>query len=391
MKIQRTRELQTLQELLQDNQVVALLGPRQCGKTTLANQFAAKQTPSKVHFFDCEDPRDLARLDNPMMVLEPCRELIIIDEIQRRPELFPALRVLVDQNRSRRFLILGSASRDLIAQSSETLAGRISFMELSGFALHDVKKQDYRKLWIRGGFPRSFLARSEKVSAQWREDFIRTFLERDIPSLGIRIPASMLRRFWTMLSHYHGQIFNASELGRSLKTADTTVKRYLDLLSGTFLIRQLQPWFYNTKKRLVKRPKIYFRDSGLLHSLMAVNSENDLLNHPRLGASWEGFALEQVLTHLNLREEEAFFWATHTGAELDLVFRKRGRLWGIEVKYHEAPTVTRSMRSALTELELAHLWVVYPGDKIYPLEQNITAVGLHTMQKSFNILRTEYR
>lgn len=382
MEIQRTRELRILKDRLRDNPVVALLGPRQCGKTTLAKQFAGKQSNSRIHIFDCEDLRDLARLDNPMMALEPLKGFVIIDEIQRRPELFPALRVLADQNQSRRFLILGSASRDLISQSSETLAGRISFMELGGFALHDIKKRDYRKLWLQGSFPRSFLARNENVSALWREDFIRTFLERDIPNLGIRIPPSMLRRFWTMLSHYHGQIFNASELGRSLATTDTTVKRYLDILSGTFLIRQLQPWFYNTKKRLVKRPKIYFRDSGLLHSLISVTSEDELFHNPRLGASWEGFALEQVIIRLNLREEEAFFWGTHTGAELDLVFQQKGQLWGVEFKYNEAPSITRSMRSALAELNLAHLWIVYPGDMIYSLEKNITAVGLNNLKKT---------
>lgn len=383
MEIQRTRELHILRERLRDNPIVAILGPRQCGKTTLANQFARKRPASKIHIFDCEDPRDLARLDNPMLALEPLKGIVLIDEIQRRPELFPALRVLADQNRPRQFLILGSASPDLISQSSETLAGRISFMELSGFALHDIKGQDHRRLWLRGGFPRSFLARDDKISAQWREDFIRTFLERDIPNLGIRIPAPMLRRFWAMLSHYHGQVFNASELGRSLTTADTTVKRYLDILSGTFLIRQLQPWFYNTKKRLVKRPKIYFRDSGLLHSLMAVTSEEELFKHPRLGASWEGFALEQIIVRLNLREEEVYFWATHTGAELDMIFQRKGKLWGVEVKYNEAPGITRSMRSALTELNLAHLWVVYPGDKTYSLEKKITAVGLNNLEKAF--------
>ena len=376
MEIQRKRELKILEERFQDNPVVAILGPRQCGKTTLAHQFSRRRASSSVHFFDCEDPRDLAKLENPMMVLEPCKGVIIIDEIQRRRELFPALRVLADRDPKKRFLILGSASRDLISQGSETLAGRISFMELGGFALHDIKKQEYRRLWIRGGFPRSFLARSDEASAKWREDFIRTFLERDIPNLGIRIPARMLRRFWTMLAHYHGQVFNATELGRSLGIADTTVKKYLDILSGTFLIRQLQPWFYNTKKRLVKRPKIFFRDSGLLHRLMAITSEEELLDHPRLGASWEGFALEQVLIHLNLNEEESFFWAVHTGAELDLVFQMKGRLWGVEVKYREAPAINRSMRSALSELDLAHLWVVYPGDETYPMDQKITAVGL---------------
>ncbi len=376
MEIQRVREIKILKERLKSNPVVALLGPRQCGKTTLARQFVRKLANSRIHFFDCEDHRDLSKLDNPMLVLEQCTGTVVIDEIQRRRELFPALRVLVDQNPARRFLILGSASRDLISQGSETLAGRISFVELGGFGFHDIKRQDYRKLWIRGCFPRSFLARSEKTSVQWRKDFIQTFLERDIPSLGISIPAQTLRRFWMMLSHYHGQLFNASELGRSFSIADTTVRRYLELLSGTFVIRQLQPWFYNTKKRLVKRPKIYFRDSGLLHIFMAVNSESELMNHPRLGASWEGFALEQVLTCLDLREEEAFFWAVHTGAELDLVFVRHGRLCGVEIKYNEAPKVTRSMLSALSELNLAHLFVVYPGEDTYPLESKITVVGL---------------
>jgi Predicted ATPase (AAA+ superfamily) len=309
---------------------------------------------------------------------------VVIDEVQRRAELFPALRVLVDQNPNRRFLILGSASRDLIAQSSETLAGRISFLELSGFSLRDIAKDNYRTLWIRGGFPRSFLAESDEMSMQWREDFVRTFLERDIPNLGIRVPALMLRRFWTMLSHYHGQIFNASDLGRSLNLADTTVKHYLDILTGTFLIRQLQPWFYNTKKRLVKRPKIYFRDSGLLHTLMTVAGEEDLLRHPKLGASWEGFALEQVIINLELRDEDIFFWATHVGGELDMVFQRKGRLWGVEMKFDEAPTITRSMRSAVKELDLARLWIVYPGDQVFRMDDHMTAVGLDNLIGAFD-------
>ncbi|WP_096893472.1 ATP-binding protein [Candidatus Scalindua japonica] len=388
--MQRTREIAFVKEQLKSNPVVALLGPRQCGKTTLAHQFSTKLTSSRILFFDCEDHRDLARLDNPMMTLEPHKGIVIIDEIQRRPELFPTLRVLVDRYQEKRFLILGSASRDLIAQSSETLAGRISFIELGGFGLHDIKSRDYKKLWIRGSFPRSFLARSERESVMWREDFVRTFLERDIPNLGFSIPARMMRRFWMMLSHYHGQIFNASELGKSLGVSDTTVKRYLDILSGTFVVRQLQPWYYNTKKRLVKRPKIFFRDSGLLHSLMAISSEDELTNHPRLGASWEGFALEQVLILLNLREEESFFWAVHTGAELDLVFQRKGQLWGVEIKYNEAPGVTRAMKSALSELELKHMLVIYPGYDTYPMEKNITAVGLWKLKESIENLKRSF-
>jgi hypothetical protein len=384
MEIERSIELNILEEKLADNPVVALLGPRQCGKTTLAHQFARRRGRSDVHFFDCEDPRDVSKLDNPMMLLEPLSGVVVIDEIQRRPELFPVLRVLVDQRVARRFLIVGSASPDLLSQSSETLAGRISFMELGGFGLHDVTKGDYRRLWLRGGFPRSFLARSDRTSFTWRRDFIQTFLERDVPQLGIRIPANMLRRFWIMLSHYHGQVFKASELGRSLAVADTTVRRYLDVLTGTFLVRQLQPWFYNTKKRLVKRPKIFLRDSGLLHTLMAITAEEDLLNHPRLGASWEGFALEQAIMQLKLREGEAFFWGTHTGAEIDLVFQHRGRLWGIECKYDEAPTITRSMHSAIAELDLTHVWLIYPGDDIYSLADKITAAGVTTIPRAFD-------
>jgi predicted AAA+ superfamily ATPase len=293
------------------------------------------------------------------------------------------LRVLVDGDPSRRFLILGSASRDLLSQGSETLAGRISFVELGGFSIQDIDPTGYRPLWMRGGFPRSYLAKNESSSSQWREDFIRTFLERDIPNLGIRVPASQLRRFWTMLAHYHGQILNASEIGRSMGIADTTVRHYLDILTGTFLIRQIQPWFYNTKKRLVKRPKIYFRDSGLLHALMSIRQEQDLIHHPRLGASWEGFALEQVLSHLQLREEEVFFWALHSGGELDLLFQAKGKLWGVEFKYTDAPTINRSMRSALQELDLAHLWVIYPGDEIYSMDHNVTAAGLNSLEKAF--------
>jgi len=379
MEISRTYDLKRLSEKLKDAPVVAILGPRQCGKTTLARQFMAKYPKIATHFFDCEDPRDLGRLENAMLTLEPLAGIVIIDEIQRRPELFPVLRVLADQNVERQFIVLGSASRDLISQGAETLAGRIGFIELGGFSLHDIDQASSRKLWIRGTFPRSFLARSDAASHDWREDFIRTFLERDIPNLGIRVPPHILRRFWSMLAHYHGQVFKASEIGRSLNTSDTTVKRYLDILTGTFLIRQLQPWFYTTRKRLVKRPKIYFRDTGLLHTLMMVSSQRELEMHPRLGASWEGFALEQVLIHIGIKEDQAFFWATHSGAELDLVFQKKGCLWGLEIKYTDVPTITRSMRAALAELNLSHLWVVYPGRKTYRMDEKVTAVGFYDL------------
>ena len=379
MEIKRTKELEALNQRIKEFPAVAILGPRQCGKTTLAKQFAKQHEKSKIHFFDLENPVDLSRLENPTLALKDLTGFIIIDEIQRRPELFPVLRVLIDKNKKSRYIILGSASGELISQSSETLAGRISYIELGGFSLDILPVKDIQKLWIRGGFPRSFIAKNDASSFQWREDFITTFLERDIPNLGIRIPAQSLRRFWLMLSHYHGQIFNASEIGRSLGASDTTVRRYLDILSGTFIIRQLQPWFYNTKKRLVKRPKIYFRDSGIFHTLMFLENYNDVISNPKLGTSWEGFTLEQVIQHLNLKEEEAFFWSAHTGAELDLLFNRKGRLWGVEIKYNEAPKLTKSMKSAIAELSLSHLWVIYPGEENYKLDKNISVISIKSL------------
>ena len=379
MELLRTRELALLQRRVATTPVVAILGPRQCGKTTLARQFARRFSAAPAHVFDLEDPRDLARLEQPTLALEGLRGLVVIDEIQRRPDLFPVLRVLVDRRPNTRWLILGSASRDLLVQSSESLAGRISYVELGGFSLGLLPATAARRLWIRGGFPRAYLAPSEAASYQWRQDFIATFLERDIPNLGIRIPAAALRRFWMMLAHYHGQVFNASELGRSLAVSEATVRRYLDLLTGTFMVRQLAPWFTNTKKRLVKRPKLYFRDTGLLHALLSLETYDDVASNPKLGASWEGFALEQVIQRLGLRSEEVFFWGVHTGAELDLVIRHKGRLWGVEAKYREAPTLTPSMRAAVKELALAHLWVVYPGAANYALDRRTSAVSIHRL------------
>lgn len=379
MEIIRTRELDELKVSVANAPVTAILGPRQCGKTTLAKQFVGLRLYDDVNFFDCENPIDISRLQNPMLALDDLTGLVIIDEIQLMPELFPVLRVLADAKKERRFLILGSASRNLVMRGSESLAGRVSFFELTGFTLSDINN-DLEKLWIRGGFPRSFLAKSDDLSWRWRHDFIRTFLERDIPNLGIRIPANTLRKFWTMLSHYHGQILNSSELGRSMDISNKTIKRYLDILSGTFIIRQLQPWYYNTKKRLVKSPKIYFRDSGLFHFFQAIKNKNQLLNHPKLGASWEGFALEQVLTELTIKDE-ACFWGVHTGAELDLVFQRHGKLWGIEVKYSDAPRVTRSLRFALEELNPEHLWVVYPGKTDYAVDKKITVIGLNSLSR----------
>jgi len=376
MQIQRTSEIKLLKSRLRNNPVVAILGPRQCGKTTLARQFA-DQWPGQVSFFDLENPVDLRRLEEPLLALENLSGLIVLDEIQRLPDLFPLLRVLADRPKKKaRFLVLGSASRDLIRQSSESLAGRISYLEMGGFAIELVGAAKEQKLWIRGAFPRSFLAPSEAASYQWRLDFISTFLERDIPQLGFNIPARSLGRFWQMLAHYHGQVFNASEIGKSLGVSDHTAQRYLDLLSGTFMVRQLQPWNYNTKKRLVKRPKIYFRDTGILHALFSLSTKKDVLSHPKLGASWEGFALGETIQAVGLKGDETFFWGVHGSAELDLVFLKNGRLYGVEVKYAQAPGMTSSMRMACDELDLKHLWVVYPGRQAYLLDKNVTVIPL---------------
>ncbi len=380
MLIARTSELGLLQQWFKTYPVVAILGPRQCGKTTLSRQFSATWPEDKVTVFDLENPRDIERLEDPLTALEDLKGLVIIDEIQKRPELFPVLRVLADRKKAKYF-ILGSASRDLIRQSSETLAGRIHYMEIGGFALEHIPTNQVEKLWVRGGFPKSFLAPQEKASFQWRQDFIVTFLERDIPNLGFQIPARSLHRFWSMLAHYHGQIFNASEIGQSLGVSDHTAQRYLDLLSGTFIVRQLRPWFYLTKKRLIKRPKIYFRDSGILHALLSLESKKDILSHPKLGSSWEGFALEETIRRLDLRETEVFFWGTHTGAELDFVFEKKGKLYGVKIKYTKAPSLTPSMRAALEELSLAHLWVVYPGTSDYPLHPKVSVSSIQSSLK----------
>lgn len=370
--ILRNAYLAALVTALGRSPVCALLGPRQCGKTTLARLLGERQ-PS--HFFDLESEIDKRRLQNAELVLGALSGLVILDEIQNAPELFSVLRVLADrQDTPARFLILGSASPQLIKGASETLAGRVEFVDMAGFDLTEIPARDNEKLWVRGGFPRSFLADSEADSLAWREGFIRTFLERDIPQLGIGIPASAMRRFWTMLAHLHGQTWNASELGRSLGLSDKTVRSYLDILTGTYMVRQLQPWHENIGKRQVKAPKIYLRDSGLLHSLLGLQDHFSLLGHPRLGASWEGYALEQVLRRV--RPEQAWFWATHSGAELDLLIFAGARRYGVEFKFNAAPVVTKSMHSALNDLGLAHLWVVHPGPHSFPAHEKITMLAL---------------
>ena len=362
--------------------VTALLGPRQCGKTTLA-RLIAEQEPST--FFDLENPIDIQRLAAPMQTLKDLSGLVIIDEIQRKPELFELLRVLVDRSdRSVRFLLLGSASPQLVKGVSESLAGRIGFVDLSGFQLWEIGVQHRDRLWARGGFPRAFLAGSDPDSIQWREGFIRTFLERDIPQLGITIAAQTLRRFWTMVAHYHGQIWNAAEFARSLGTAENTARRYLDILAGAYMIRILPPWFENLKKRQVKAPKIYIRDSGLLHSLIQVSTLAGLQGHPKIGSSWEGFALEHVIRVFRTRD--AYFWATHAGAELDLMVTIAGRRHGFEFKYADAPGRNRSMHIAIKDLGLEHLWVIYPGDQQYVLDNKITVIPLEEISQLANTM-----
>ncbi len=369
----RPEYIEKIKALHESHPIVALLGPRQCGKTTLAHMLADSDT-IPTHFFDLEDPEVLVKLDNPKLALESLSGLIVIDEIQRSPELFPYLRVLVDQNPSLKLLILGSASRELIKQSSESLAGRVAYIEVTPFSFTETKEM--QNLWIRGGFPRCYLAPSFDASIAWRKHYITTFLEQDIPNLGINVPPQMLRRFWMMLAHFHGNVFNAADLGKSLGVTGPTIRRYLDILTGTFMVRQLQPWFVNMKKRQVKSPKIYFKDSGIFHTLMGISDQDTLLSHPRLGASWEGFALEEIIRYIDATPEECYFWATHAGAELDLLIIKDGKKLGFEFKYSDAPKLTASMKIAFEELELDSLTVIYPGKSTFPLHEGITVSGL---------------
>lgn len=370
MTIHRSLLKKRIQTALKRSKVVTLLGPRQCGKTTLAREFVS---PLSQNYFDLEDPESLGRLQEPLIALKDLKGIIVIDEIQRKPEIFPVLRVLSDRKPlPAKFLILGSASPQLLHQSSESLAGRVELIQMEGFALSEVGVKFTSKHWLRGGFPLSFLARSETNSFAWRKDFVQTFLERDLPQLGIHISSSVLHRFWKMIAHYHGQIWNAAEFARSLGFSEPTAKNYLDLLEAVFMVRQLRPWHENLKKRQVKAPKIYIRDSGLLHQLLGIPHLPDLLSHPKQGASWEGYVIEETLKAI--QPDEAYFWATHNGAELDLLLFKKGRRFGVECKRMDAPTLTPSMKIALEDLKLDHLTVVYPGSKSYPLHEKINVM-----------------
>ncbi len=373
--IPRPRPLDELSRGLDRLPIVALLGPRQCGKTTLARIIAAG---ADGWYLDMERPADRQRIGVPMQALEGRSGLIVLDEIQREPSLFEILRVLADDPAtSARFLILGSASPDLVRGVSESLAGRVTFVDLGGFGADEVGLDQVSELWVRGGFPRSFLAADEDASMNWRQDFTQTFLERDIPALGISIPAETLRRFWMMLAHMHAEVWNGSAIGRSLGISDKTARNHLDLLVGAYMIRVLPPWFENLKKRQVKSPKVYLRDSGLLHSFLGIASREQLLGHPKLGSSWEGFVIEHVLNRLGARN--AYFWATHQGAELDLLVFHRGRRLGFEVKFSDAPEVSRSMHIARDDLGLDSLLVIHPGKDSWPMSDGIEAVAFNDL------------
>lgn len=393
--MKRTIYLQEIKKYFDVFSVCAILGPRQVGKTTLAHEYVEQYGQNKVEFFDLEDPLDLSRLENPMLALKKYENyLIVIDEIQRRPDLFPVLRVLVDTKKYK-FLILGSASRDLLQQSSETLAGRIGYIQLPPFTLFDItstltpreKDNDFLiteavdKLIIRGGFPLSYLATSDGQSALWRKEYINTFLERDLPSFGFNVLPPVMYRFWMMLCFYHGQTINISEIAKSLMITNKIVNNYMDILAGTFMIRILQPWFENIRKRQVKTPKIYFKDSGIFNSLSQIHSIQELAKNPKIGSLWEGFALEQVITCFQIPEHDCYFWSTANEAELDLLIFKNGKRFGFEFKYTDSPKITKSMRIALQDLKLDHLYLIYPGNKSFAMHEKITAYGFMTLQE----------
>jgi hypothetical protein len=373
--IKRDALQQEIQTALARSRVVALVGPRQSGKTTLARQFVPANS---LNYFDLEDLTSLARLEEPMTALQDLRGVVVIDEIQRKPELFPILRVLCDRDSlPARFLILGSASPELMHGSSESLAGRVEKVSISGFSLAELGEEAVSQHWLRGGFPLSYLANSEPDSLAWRKNFIQTFLDRDLPQWGIRVPSATLLRFWTMLAHYHGQIWKAVEPARALGVSEPMARQYLDILEGVYMARVLQPWFVNLKKRQVKAPKIFFRDTGILHYLLGIRSELDLLTHPKSGASWEGYVVEEVIK--SVAPDNVYYWATHNGAELDLLLLKNGRKIGVECKRVDAPRLTPSMKIALEDLNLDQLIVIYPGKTSYPLGEKVTVLPLSSI------------
>ena len=379
--IQRKAIEKSIHLALRRSRVIALLGPRQSGKTTLARQFVNIQSRN---YFDLEDPDQLARLDEPKTALAPLKGIVVIDEIQRQPELFPLLRVLADRKPlPAKFLILGSAGPELLKQSSESLAGRIEIVTMAGFSLHEIGGRQIQKHWLRGGFPLAYLAKNEPDSMAWRKQFIQTFLERDIPQMGFRIPARALKRFWSLLAHYHAQQWNASEPAVTLGASPPVMRRYLDILEGTLMIRTLMPWHENLGKRQIKSPKIYFRDSGILHFLLGIKTLKELECHPKKGASWEGYVLEELLK--SRPDADPYFWGTHNGAELDLLLVEGGKREGFEIKYTDAPRVTPSMKIALKELKLHWLTVLYPGERSYSLTKQIEVVSAQRYLSKFPV------
>ncbi len=382
--IERKEALLRIKELFRIHSAVGLVGPRQCGKTTLARYIEKEE--NECTFFDLESAIDRRKLESPELSLKNLDGTVIIDEIQRMPQLFETLRVLLDRsNNQTQFLLPGSASPNLIKGVSESLAGRVGIVDLGGFDLLEIGAENWQTLWMRGGYPRAFLGKDDQSAALWRENFVRTFLERDIPQLGISIPAETLRRFWTMIAHYHGQVWNASEFARALGANEHTARRYLDILAGAYVVRVLPPWFENIKKRQVKSPKIYVRDSGLLHSLLGIDTLSDLSGHPKIGASWEGFVIEQLISCLN--KQSTYFWGTHAGAELDILTTVRGKRYGFECKYSDAPGSSKSMRAAINDLQLNHLWVVYPGESKYDIDKEISILPLKQIPKLIEKLK----
>jgi len=372
--LDRPNKLKAIRDGFDRASIVSITGLRQSGKTTIAKEFASKFTGNSTHF-DLEDPRSLARLTEPMTALEGLSGLVVIDEVQRMPSLFPILRVLADRkDQPAKFLLLGSASPVLIKEISESLAGRVALFEMDGFNLQEIGAKNFKNLWCRGGLPPSYLAKSDTDSLRWRQDFITLFIERDLPQFGVTIPSATMRRFWAMLAHYHGQTWNASELAKSFDVSQAVIRKKLDILTGAFAIRQLPAWYENMGKRTVKSPKIYLRDCGLLHALLDVSTSEQLESHPKLGSSWEGFCIEQILSVSG--SSNAYFWGTHAGAELDLLLLRNGKRIGVEIKYSDGPSTTRSMRSAMEDLKLDHLYVAYPGKEDYPLDKKISVMSL---------------
>ncbi len=375
--IKREILLREVKEAFRYHKIVGLIGPRQVGKTTLAKYFVKLLKIKNIHFFDLEDPTDYDLFENEKLLLEPLEGIIVIDEVQRRPEIFKYLRVKCDEmNKNTRIILLGSSSRDLLEKSSESLAGRIRYIEVPGFSLAESKDNPHH--FFRGSFPLSLLSKTDIGSYEWIKSYVQAYIERDLRSLGIDLPPQGLRRLLEMLAGYHGQIFNSSELGKSLGFSHTTARKYLDILVSTFLIRELKPWNQNIIQRQVKQPKIYFKDSGLVNFLLGIRSKSELNRNPRVGSLWEGYALEETIKLHRFESVDLYFWALHQQGELDLLVKKNGQSIGFEFKYSDSPNITTSMKKAIDLLKLDHLYVVYPGKRKASLSEKVTLLPLGT-------------